>query len=206
MRQTSPCSSSVSFLPMLRSYLQVENTARHRRKPVRGGRLVFLGTMRCVWVGILCLAVSLAIKPHDGGLVWLYFILAGGAFRKRALQSLVVTLALRTVRYSVAHTGNFRIGFPRCVPEPGQDLGTRRDKREPGARLLIRHAHPWNGDRYYLQTVFKRLSAMIRASTISCQRSLCCGALLLLLVEPDYPVAFLALRRFWFALQCPTLY
>ena len=44
--------------------------------------------------GVLCLAVSLVLKPHDGGLIWLYFLLAGGAHRKRALQTLVVALAL----------------------------------------------------------------------------------------------------------------
>jgi hypothetical protein len=40
--------------------------------------------------GVLCLALSLAIKPHDSGLVWLYFLLAGGVYRKRALQTLAV--------------------------------------------------------------------------------------------------------------------
>jgi hypothetical protein len=49
---------------------------------------------RYVPVGILCLAASLAIKPHDAGLVWLYFLLAGGVYRKRALQTLVLTVAL----------------------------------------------------------------------------------------------------------------
>jgi hypothetical protein len=44
--------------------------------------------------GVLCMAVSLAIKPHDGGLVWLYFLLAGGLFRKRALQTFAVDVAL----------------------------------------------------------------------------------------------------------------
>ncbi len=47
---------------------------------------------RFVLAGVLCLAVSLAIKPHDGGLIWLYFLLAGGAFRKRALQTMAVTI------------------------------------------------------------------------------------------------------------------
>jgi Glycosyltransferase family 87 len=49
---------------------------------------------RFVPVGILCFAISLAVKPHDTGLVWLYFLLAGGVFRKRALQTLMVTVAL----------------------------------------------------------------------------------------------------------------
>jgi len=49
---------------------------------------------RFVLAGILCLAISLALKPHDAGLVWLYFLLAGGVYRRRALQTLVATVAL----------------------------------------------------------------------------------------------------------------
>jgi len=52
----------------------------------------FLRDRYVVW-GVLCLAVSLATKPHDTGLVWLYFLLAGGVYRKRALQSLLAMLA-----------------------------------------------------------------------------------------------------------------
>ena len=54
---------------------------------------------RFVLAGILCLAMSLAIKPQDAGLVWLYFLLAGGVYRKRALQTLftVVVLCLPVV-------------------------------------------------------------------------------------------------------------
>jgi hypothetical protein len=49
---------------------------------------------RFVMAGILCLAISLAIKPHDAGLVWFYFLLAGGIYRKRSLQTLVVLAVL----------------------------------------------------------------------------------------------------------------
>ncbi|MGA2886488.1 MAG: glycosyltransferase family 87 protein [Terracidiphilus sp.] len=49
---------------------------------------------RYVPAGIVCLAVGLAIKPHDAGLVWLFFLLAGGVYRKRALQTLMITAAL----------------------------------------------------------------------------------------------------------------
>jgi hypothetical protein len=49
---------------------------------------------RFVPAGILCLALSLAIKPHDAGLVWLYFLLAGGVNRKHALQTLFITAVL----------------------------------------------------------------------------------------------------------------
>jgi hypothetical protein len=44
--------------------------------------------------GILCLAISLAIKPQESGLVWLYFLLAGGVYRRRAVQTLLATVAL----------------------------------------------------------------------------------------------------------------
>jgi hypothetical protein len=37
--------------------------------------------------GAILLALSLALKPNDSGLVWLFFLLAGGTLRKRALQS-----------------------------------------------------------------------------------------------------------------------
>ncbi len=46
---------------------------------------------RLIPIGILCLAASLAIKPQDAGLVWLYFLFAGTANRRRALQTLLVT-------------------------------------------------------------------------------------------------------------------
>jgi hypothetical protein len=49
---------------------------------------------RFVPIGVLCLATALAIKPHDTGLFWLYFLLAAGAHRKRALQSLAATSAI----------------------------------------------------------------------------------------------------------------
>ena len=45
---------------------------------------------RYAWAGVVLLGLSLAIKPHDAGFVWLYFLLAGGVLRKRALQSLAV--------------------------------------------------------------------------------------------------------------------
>jgi hypothetical protein len=49
---------------------------------------------RFMMAGVLCMAVSLALKPHNSGLVWLYFLLAGGIYRKRAMQTFVVTVVL----------------------------------------------------------------------------------------------------------------
>jgi hypothetical protein len=49
---------------------------------------------RFVSLGVLFLAISLMLKPHDSGLVWLYFFLAGGTFRRRAIQTLLVIVGL----------------------------------------------------------------------------------------------------------------
>jgi len=49
---------------------------------------------RMIWAGILFLAISLALKPHDSGLVWLFLLLAGGSMRKRSLQALAILVIL----------------------------------------------------------------------------------------------------------------
>lgn len=51
-------------------------------------------TERMVWLGILCFAVGLVVKPQDAGLLWLFFLLVGGASRKRALQALALVALL----------------------------------------------------------------------------------------------------------------
>jgi hypothetical protein len=52
---------------------------------------------RFALLGVICLASSLAIKPHDVGLVWIYFLLAGRAQGKRALQAGALALALALI-------------------------------------------------------------------------------------------------------------
>jgi hypothetical protein len=49
---------------------------------------------RALWIGTICLAISLTLKPHDSGLVWAFLLMAGGSLRKNALLSLVFALAL----------------------------------------------------------------------------------------------------------------
>lgn len=44
--------------------------------------------------GVLALGAALALKPHDSGLLWLCFLLAGGVYRRSAGQALAVALAL----------------------------------------------------------------------------------------------------------------
>jgi hypothetical protein len=49
---------------------------------------------RFAWLGVICLALSLALKPNDSGLVWLFLLLAGSTYRKRAIQSVAVLAVL----------------------------------------------------------------------------------------------------------------
>lgn len=49
---------------------------------------------RFTTVAVLALALSLVIKPHDAGFLWLYLLLAGGTQRKRALQTMAVAAVL----------------------------------------------------------------------------------------------------------------
>jgi hypothetical protein len=49
---------------------------------------------RYVPAGIVCLAISLAMKPQDAGMVWLFFLLAGSVYRRRAIQTLFATIAI----------------------------------------------------------------------------------------------------------------
>ncbi|HEV2486832.1 MAG TPA: glycosyltransferase family 87 protein [Terracidiphilus sp.] len=84
---------------------------------------------RFVMAGVLCMALSLAIKPHDSGFVWLYFLLARGGDRKRAMQSLIVTIvmgisALLWVSLVASHWmqdwhANFAVSAHGGINDPG---------------------------------------------------------------------------------------
>lgn len=70
-------------------------------------------------IGVLCLAISLSIKPHDAGLIWLYFLLAGSTLRKRAIQACALSLFMVALASLwVSHVA------PRWVPELGTNLAT----------------------------------------------------------------------------------
>jgi hypothetical protein len=49
---------------------------------------------RYEWLGVLCLTISLAVKPNDSGLIWLFFLLAGGHYRRHALRALGLLVLL----------------------------------------------------------------------------------------------------------------
>ncbi len=87
-------------------------------------------TDRFVPLGIVCFAMSLAIKPHDSGLVWLCFLLAGGTFRRRSILvlSAVILLCIPSL-FWIWHIA------PHWIPELQSNLarlGGRGNVNDPG--------------------------------------------------------------------------
>jgi hypothetical protein len=92
---------------------------------------------RFVLVGVLCLAISLAAKPHDAGPVWLYFLLAGGVYRKRALQTLLVTLVLALP--AVLLVSNVAPQWPQELHSNLLATSARGDLNDPGPTSMGAH-------------------------------------------------------------------
>ncbi|HWA94061.1 MAG TPA: glycosyltransferase 87 family protein [Terracidiphilus sp.] len=49
---------------------------------------------RNIVAGVLCMAISLALKPHDAGPVWLFLLVTGPTLRRRAWQALFAAAAI----------------------------------------------------------------------------------------------------------------
>ncbi len=78
--------------------------------------------------GVGCMAVALLLKPHDVILVWLYFLLVGGANRKRALQVAVLAavVALPALAW-VSHTAPQWMAEMRANLAAGSARGSLND-------------------------------------------------------------------------------
>jgi hypothetical protein len=147
---------------------------------------------RFVPAGILCLAVSLAIKPHDAGLVWLYFLLAGGIYRKRALQTLIVTavLALPAILW-VSHVS------PNWMPELRSNLSATSahgDLSDPGPASMSIHSPDRIIDLQTVVSVFRDDPRIYNPASY-----LVCGSILLVWSVRILRSRF-SLDRAWFAL------
>jgi hypothetical protein len=151
---------------------------------------------RFVRAGILCLAVSLAIKPHDGGLVWLYFILAGGVFRKRALQSLAITFAL-----GVTAILWLSRAIPNWIPEMRSNLATisvHGGINDPGPVSIGMRIPGMVIDLQTVLSVFYDNSHFYNLVSY-----LVCGTLLLVWLNRTFQSHFSS-RSVWFALASIT--
>jgi hypothetical protein len=109
--------------------------------------LVVAFTVIAVWcfleerfapIGMLCMVAALSMKPHDAGLVWLYFLFAGGVQRKRALTCFLATFVLAVGAFLwVQHA------VPHWLPEMRTNLAAisgRGGLNEPGPSSVTSHS------------------------------------------------------------------
>jgi hypothetical protein len=108
---------------------------------------------RFALAGVCCLAGSLLLKPHDAGLVWLYFLLAGGVHRKRALQTLFIVLLVAAPAFLwVWHIA------PSWIQELHANLveaSARGDLNDPGPSSISAHSLAMMVSLQTLLSVFK---------------------------------------------------
>jgi hypothetical protein len=56
--------------------------------------MTLIGQQRFEIIAVLCLAMSICLKPHDGAFIWLFLLIAGPVFRTRAFQTVLVVVLL----------------------------------------------------------------------------------------------------------------
>jgi len=161
-------------------------------------------TERHVPLGIACLAIALLAKPHDAALVWLYFVLASGPGRKRAVQTflLVAILAVPLILWTSSVS-------PHWLTEISTNLsahGLHGADSDPGPSGVIAWTH--GAQLISLQTVFSLFWDNPRFYNSATY--VVCGALLLLWTlavvraKPSTSGAFLALASISAVSMLPT--
>jgi hypothetical protein len=151
---------------------------------------------RFVWIGVVCLGLSLAVKPHDIGIIWLYFMLAGGALRKRALQSLAITAVIGLTALAwISHVA------PTWMHDWNANLATisaRGGINEPGPNSYSNHSIYTVVDLQAAVSIFRDDPRVY--NTVS---YLFCGVLLLVWSIWARRTRF-SVPRAWLALACGT--
>jgi hypothetical protein len=92
---------------------------------------------RFVFAGLVCFALSLMLKPHDGGLIWLYFLISGASNRKRALQilGLVFLLSLPGILW-LSHVAP---AWPHELQSILATYSSHGDVNDPGPSSMASH-------------------------------------------------------------------
>jgi len=87
--------------------------------------------------GVVCMATALVLKPHDSGLVWLFFLLAGGNLRRRAWQSLALASAVSLPVF--LWTWHLSPHWPRELIENLRAFTIHGGFDDPGPTAAIEH-------------------------------------------------------------------
>jgi hypothetical protein len=130
--------------------------------------------------GILCLALSLSLKPHDSGLVWLFFLLAGGTYRKRAFQTLLVlaVLCLAPALWVAhvapnwmheAHANMLSFTGPGAITDPAATGGAGRNM-DSLVQLQSAVSIIWENPRVYNLIIYAVCGALLLVWTVATVR------------------------------------
>ncbi len=101
-------------------------------------------------VGVVCLALSLALKPHDAGFILLYFLLARGPWRVRAMQTLLVLFILSVPAVIWIH--QVAPNWPAELRHNIVSISSRGDLSDPGPTTPL--PENFGGAVTSLQTIF----------------------------------------------------
>jgi hypothetical protein len=91
---------------------------------------------RYEWLGVIGLGVSLALKPHDSGLAWLFLVVAGGVLRKRALEALAITILLAVP--ALLWVSRVSPQWPRELAANLAETSAQGDISDPGPHSISR--------------------------------------------------------------------
>ena len=81
-------------------------------------------------IALLCMAVSLAIKPHDSGLIWLCLLFGGLQYRKRALQ--IAGMEVGLILCSVLWVSSVAPAWPSELKDNLAAVSARGAANDPG--------------------------------------------------------------------------
>jgi hypothetical protein len=81
---------------------------------------------------VICFALSLTLKPHLGGLVWLYFFLSRGMARRRMVQVFILTLVICSVGMTWAWLTPQMTHWPKELRENLIGIAAHGNASDPG--------------------------------------------------------------------------
>lgn len=148
---------------------------------------------RSTWEGSALLAISLALKPHDSGFLWLLMLTLGGRFRKGAAWSMVMVGAIALS--SILWISSVAPGWPHELSANLSLTSQRGDISDPGPTSISR-----KGSADVIISLQSALS-VIRddPSFYNPTAFLICGILVLLvlvrtmMIRTEFPQAWLAI-------------
>ncbi len=96
-----------------------------------------LDQQKFVFAGLICFALSLMLKPHDGGLIWLYLLVSGPMNRRRALQilGLVILFSLPILLW----LGHLAPGWFHELQATFATYSSHGDVNDPGPSSMASH-------------------------------------------------------------------